>query len=96
MNLNTIGKNIKKYRLANGLRQEDLALKSGLTANYISLVERGRKIPSLSSFIAILNALDISADVILADVLSKGYQVKYSILEEEIKKRKVCFRYFSI
>ena len=56
MKLGTIGKNIRKYRLAKKLRQEDLAEKTGLTANYIGMVERGEKIPSLETFLTILNA----------------------------------------
>lgn len=34
MKLDTIGKNIRKFRLAKKMRQEDLAEKSGLSANY--------------------------------------------------------------
>ena len=48
MQLDTIGKNIRKYR------QEDLAERAGLTTNYIGMVERGEKIPSLETFIKIL------------------------------------------
>ena len=56
MKLDTIGKNIRKFRLVKKLRQEDLAERTGLTANYIGMVERGEKIPSLETFIKILNA----------------------------------------
>ncbi len=86
MKLDTIGKNIRKYRLAKKLRQEDLAEKAGLSANYIGMVERGEKIPSLETFITILNALDVSADMILADVVSTGYIVKNSMLNEKLSK----------
>ena len=41
MKLDTIGKNIRKFRLAKKLRQEDLAEKTDLTTNYIGMVERG-------------------------------------------------------
>ena len=64
MKLATIGKNIRKYRLMKKLRQEDLAEKAGLTANYIGMVERGEKIPSLETFIKILNTLGVSADMV--------------------------------
>lgn len=57
MKLDTIGKNIRKFRLARKLRQEDLAEKTDLTTNYIGMVERGEKIPSLETFIKIVNAL---------------------------------------
>lgn len=86
MKLDTIGKNIRKYRLAKKLRQEDLAEKAGLSANYIGMVERGEKIPSLETFIKILNALEVSSDMVLADVLETGYTVKNSILNEKLDK----------
>lgn len=71
---------MKKYR------QEDLAERTGLSANYIGMVERGEKVPSLETFINMLNALDVSADMVLADVLKTGYIVKNSILNEKISK----------
>lgn len=83
-NIKTIGQNIRKYRLEKNLRQEGLAEKCGLSSNYIGLLERGEKTPSLESFIRILNALEVSADIVLADVLVKGYTVKQSILEEKL------------
>lgn len=86
MQLDTIGKNIRKYRLMKKYRQEDLAERAGLTTNYIGMVERGEKIPSLETFIKILNALEVSSDMILADVLDTGYTVKNSILNEKLAK----------
>lgn len=86
MEMETIGRNIKKYRIEKKLRQEDLAGKTNLSANYIGMVERGEKLPSLETFISILNALEISADMVLADVLKQGYIVKNSLLEENMKK----------
>lgn len=82
----TIGRNIKKYRIEKKLRQEDLAEKTDLSSNYIGMVERGEKIPSLETFISILNALEISADMVLADVLKQGYVVKNSLLDEDMQK----------
>ena len=86
MELETIGRNIKKYRIEKKLRQEDLAEKTDLSANYIGMVERGEKIPSLETFISILNALEISADIVLADVLKQGYVVKNSLFSEDMQK----------
>lgn len=80
----SIGKNLRKYRLQKKLRQEDLAELTGLSANYIGMVERGEKVPALETFITILNALEVSADVVLADVLATGYRVKDSLLAEKI------------
>ena len=86
MKLDTIGKNIRKFREAKKLRQEDLAEKAELTTNYIGMIERGEKIPALDTFIKILNALGVSADMVLSDVLDNGYAVKNSMLNEKLEK----------
>lgn len=86
MQLDTIGKNIRKYRLIKKYRQEDLADKTGLSANYIGMVERGEKVPSLETFITILNVLEVSADMVLADVINTGYTVKNSMFNEKLSK----------
>ena len=86
MNLSSIGKNIRKFRLMKKLRQEDLAEKAGLSTNYIGAVERGEKLPSLETFIIIVNALGVSADMVLSDVIETGYLVRSSMLNEKIEK----------
>lgn len=86
MKLDTIGKNIRKFREIKKLRQEDLAEKTDLTTNYIGMIERGEKIPSLETFINILNSLGVSADMVLSDVLDNGYKVKDLLLNEKLEK----------
>ncbi len=66
------------------MRQEDLAEKADLSVNYIGMLERGEKVPSLETFITIANALGVSADMLLKDVLDKGYEVKDSLLGEKL------------
>lgn len=83
--MTSIGKKIRVARKDKKLRQEDLAERTGLSPNYIGMVERGEKVPSLESFVNIANALDTSADVLLADVLKNGYAVKDSLLAEKIE-----------
>ena len=84
LNYDSIGKNIRSYRIKRKLRQEDLAEMTDLSVTYIGMVERGEKIPALETFIKILNALEVSADIILADVLKVGYEIKSSLLAEQI------------
>lgn len=67
------------------MRQEDLAEKVNLSTNYIGMIERGEKIPALDTFIKIVNCLDISADILLEDVITSGYKVKNSILSEKLE-----------
>ena len=86
MELQSIGRNIRRYRLKKKLRQEDLAELAGLSINYVGAVERGEKIPSLETLIVLINALDVSADMVLSDVVSVGYTVKESLLSEKLDK----------
>ena len=86
MELESVGRNIRRYRLKKKLRQEDLAELAGLSINYVGAVERGEKIPSLETLIVLINALEVSADMVLADVVSVGYTVKDSLLAEKLDK----------
>ena len=84
MELESIGRNIRQYRLKKKLRQEDLAEQTGLSTNYVGALERGEKIPSLETLITIINTLGVSADMILVDVIDFGYVVKDSLLAEKL------------
>ena len=84
MELESIGRNIRQYRLKKKLKQEDLAERTGLSTNYVGALERGEKLPSLETFITIANTLGISADMILSDVIDFGYVVKDSLLAEKL------------
>ncbi len=86
MKMDSVGKNIRKYRNSKKMRQEDLAEKAGLSVTYIGMVERAEKIPSIETFVAIVNALEVSADMVLHDVLNTGYAVKDSLLNEKLSK----------
>lgn len=48
MDYSSIGRNIRKYRLEKGLRQEALAEMTNLSPNYIGMLERADKLPSLT------------------------------------------------
>lgn len=85
MDYRSIGKNIRRIRTQNKLRQEDVAERAGLSVNYVGAVERGERLPSLETFITILNAIGASADVVLSDVLENGYEVKNSLLADRLK-----------
>ena len=78
MDLSGIGKQIREARLQKSWNQDQLAEKTNLSLAYIGKIERGEKIPKLETFIRIINTLEISADVVLQDVLVNGYQVRMS------------------
>ncbi len=81
-----IGKRIKEYREKSGLTQEKLAEKTHLSASYLSAVERGASFPRIEKLIAIMNAIGATADQIFIDVIANTYQLKSSVLSEEIEK----------
>ncbi len=86
MNTASIGKRIRKFREHKGWRQEDFAEKVGLSVTYTGMIERGEKVPKLETFITIANVLEVSADQLLADVLTTGYDIKSSTMTDEISK----------
>ena len=85
MDKNSIGNNIRKYRIDKKMNQEQLAERADLSTPYIGMIERGEKMPSLESFIKIVNALDVSADVILCDRLTNHFSIKNTILDQKLQ-----------
>ena len=85
MELESIGKNIRKFRLMRNLRQEDLAEKAGLSINYVGALERGEKIPSLETFLVLVNALEVSSDMVLCDLLVEKHQADASRLLDRMQ-----------
>ncbi len=55
------GAALKKIRRARALSQKQLAFESGLDRTYISLLERGKRQPTLGTLFQISKALDIPA-----------------------------------
>ena len=86
MNTSSIGKRIRKCRENKGWRQEDFAEKIGLSVTYTGMIERGEKVPKLETFITIANVLGVSTDILLADVLDTRYDIKSSLMTEDIAK----------
>lgn len=50
--------NIKKYREKAGLTQEQLSEKAGISPDYLSEIERGKKMPSMKRLFKIAAALN--------------------------------------
>lgn len=83
--MNQIGRRIKSCREEQKMTQEELAGKVELSSHYLSAVERGVKVPKLETFIRIANALNVPSDILLTDVLNKGYEIKASIFSNQMK-----------
>ncbi len=84
IDIHNIGKRMKKSRNNANLTQEQLAEKVNISTNYLSSIERGDKIPRLETFVKIANALNVSADELLMDVIRKDRAVKYTQLCETL------------
>ncbi len=59
------GKVLKKIRKKSGLSQEQLALQSDLDRTFISLLERGKRQPSLTSILEVAERLNTTASELI-------------------------------
>ena len=64
-----VGRRIKEAREKRHLTQEELAARIDISPTHVSVIERGTKIPRLDTFVAIANALEVSGDALLLDVV---------------------------
>lgn len=69
MDYESLGRNVRKYRLQMGMRQEDLAEKVDCSSSHIGQIEHARGIPSLEMVVGIANALHVTVDQLLLDSL---------------------------
>lgn len=69
MDLRAVGLRIKAAREKRELTQEELAALADLSCTHVSVIERGIKVSKLDTFVAIANALGVSADELLVDVV---------------------------
>ena len=85
MDKTVLGKRIRQARLSRSYTQQALAEKAGIGEMYVGEIERGVKMPSINSFIKIIEALDISADYVLRDELTSGQEYIYDEITEKLK-----------
>lgn len=85
MDLKAVGLRIKTAREAKGLTQENLAALVDLSSTHISVIERGMKTVRLDTFVTIANALDVSADTLLVDVVTHSVNGLANGLPEAIR-----------
>ena len=63
-----LGARIRARREALGLTQAALAERAGVTSNYVGVLERGLKLPTLDTLITLAKALETSPADLLGDV----------------------------
>lgn len=79
------GLRLREIRTDKGLTLQSLAAKAGTGAVYLGEIERGLKMPSLNSFIRLVEALEVSADYILRNELSSGGDYIYDEIAEKLR-----------
>lgn len=80
-----MGNRIREGRLKKGYTQKEVAEKANICVMYLSEIERGIKMPSLNSFIQIIEALEVSADYILRGELTSGQAYIYDEIAQTLK-----------
>ena len=86
MDLKAVGQRIKAAREAKNLTQEELAALVNLSTTHVSVIERGLKVTKLDTFVAIANALDVSSDALLIDVVTHSVTGVTNELSDMIEK----------
>lgn len=81
-----LGKRIREARLKNGLTQEQLAERADIAIYYLGEIERGVKTPSLRVFVALAEALNVSADLLLYDSIISYDVCRDGALAERMEK----------
>ena len=82
-----VGETIRNLRVKKGISINDVALRAVSSSGYILQVENGKYGLSLSKFIAICNALEISPNEILEEFLFGG-KTNEDILFDKLQENK--------
>jgi len=80
-----LGTRIRAKRKERKLTLEKLAEKADIGLVYLGEIERGVKMPSLNTFIKLVNALDISADELIYDETKSGKDYLSGEIAEKMK-----------
>jgi transcriptional regulator with XRE-family HTH domain len=65
-----LGRRIRTERQRNGLTQEKLAERVGISTSFLGHIERGSRKASLETLVNIANSLEMGVDSLLADSLN--------------------------
>ena len=85
MDPKALGANIHKYRVKNGLTQDEAAEKCSLSTNYFRQIEFGNKVPRLETFLRIAETLEVSTELLLAGNVSWTSKIRSNELYLKIE-----------
>lgn len=84
MDARKVGRRIQEVRKSRGLTQAVLSEMLDLSTNYISNIECGFKTPRLNTFVAIANALECDANILLCDILDTTTRQESGLVSEKL------------
>ena len=77
------GGQLRRSRKAARMTQEELAFRAGLDRTYISLLERGIKSPTLTTFFQLCRVLDQKPDIFIAQIDEQLLRVEQKQSEKQ-------------
>jgi transcriptional regulator with XRE-family HTH domain len=81
----TLGARIREQRKKRKLTLKTLAEMTDIGTVYLGEIERGLKMPSIKTFIKIVNILEISADILLCDEVNAAKPYILNDMTEKMK-----------
>ncbi len=84
MDAQKVGRRIQEVRKSRGLTQAELSQMVDLSVKYISNIECGFKTPKLNTFVAIANALQCDANLLLSDVLDTATEQESGLVSKKL------------
>ncbi len=85
LNYKLIGKRIRQYRKQLGLTQKEVAEKAGISEQYCSELELGKKGGTLAVYYQLAQALNVSLDSLVMDNVSNDNSIATSALINRIQ-----------
>ena len=82
--MNYLPANLKKYRIAKALTQEDVAELLGITAQSVSKWERGESYPDITFLPALANIFETSVDLLIGMDTIRAEQTRFSIHQKAV------------
>ena len=80
-----LGERLREERIRKGYTRQELAARAETGAVYLGEIERGLKMPSMNTFIKLIEALEVSADYVLREELSSGREYICDEIAEKLK-----------
>lgn len=82
-----LGKRIRKIRRQLSLTQEELAEQVGISASFMGHIERGSRVASLETLVALCNTLNVTPQYLLSASLTTYDQYMPSGITPESRER---------